>query len=479
MRFIILGIIIALATISNAQIKPTEGRKLHYRIIGFTDPKLPPTGNGVLQIAKGHYKSADSFSKKILITQKFIGKKTIAEVPDFGMEYTWRINTANGAKGELHHFNVMYCKFIDSASYRLRVVRKATKHADGYTFLDGFGTLFDMAGKPVWFVPLLEDAETNTNSLRDIKLSPANTVTYLYKEMPYEITWDGLLLWKGPNTGVVSSEKSENYHHEFTMLSNGHYMVLGTQNNVLSMADPSFPTKFGTVIEYDKEGNVVWYWRSSDYYKNTDYLYGNRTPKTPYDIHQNSFCFDEKRQNLYVSFKNISQIVKVKYPEKEVVHVYGKRYGTIEDNNIPSQFYEQHSCHVSSNGNLYLYNNNNRDGTAKNFHPKIAVFKETSNGNLLPVWEYEYTSVHNKQKVPELILTSGGNVIELPDGSFFASSCSPYSNLFIVDKKKNLHWEAIPEKYYPETSMWRPNQQYRASLVLSRKQLEQLIWKME
>jgi hypothetical protein len=39
----------------------------------------------------------------------------------------------------------------------------------GYTFLDGIGTLFDMTGKPVWFVPLLEDAETNTNSLRDIK----------------------------------------------------------------------------------------------------------------------------------------------------------------------------------------------------------------------------------------------------------------------------------------------------------------------
>ena len=58
-------------------------------------------------------------------------------------------------------------------------------------------------------------------------------------------------------------------------------------------------TKFGTLIEYDEEGNVVWYWKSSDYFATSDLAYYTLAKDEPsIDVHENSFYFDEKENNF-------------------------------------------------------------------------------------------------------------------------------------------------------------------------------------
>ena len=41
------------------------------------------------------------------------------------------------------------------------------------------------------------------------------------------------------------------------------------------------------------------------------------------DVHENAFFFDEKNKVIYISFKYISTIIKLKYPEGIVLNTYG------------------------------------------------------------------------------------------------------------------------------------------------------------
>lgn len=81
-----------------------------------------------------------------------------------------------------------------------------------------------MNGKPVWYLPA-QLAENN--NVRDIKLTRHGTITYVIDELGvYETNYNGNIVWQGPNNGVVSKDRLEHYHHEFTRLNNGDYMAL-------------------------------------------------------------------------------------------------------------------------------------------------------------------------------------------------------------------------------------------------------------
>ncbi|NDC41382.1 MAG: hypothetical protein EBZ77_07515 [Chitinophagia bacterium] len=459
-------------TQGRAQVHPADGAALHYRIIGFRDNALSVNEQHTLLISADTSGQADSFNRHILVRKTFTGNRVVAEVPAFGRKYTWRMVATGAITGRIHQFNVLYSVFTDTLLCRMRVTRPATRFADGYFFNDGALALYNMKGEPVWFVPSLDSGEYPNVSIRDLKMSPRHTITLLYRDMPYEIDWEGNVLWKGPNTGAVSGDTAERYHHEFTITPQGRYMVLGNERQ-----RPGKPGQgvllFGTVIEYDSTGKVKWSWRSSTYYENTNYAY-NRGAPDYYDIHQNSFYFDEQRQRFFVSYKNISQVVEVAYPSGRVVHMYGRNF---EAPGTPSAFYEQHSVKVDGQGNLLLFNNNNRDGQPNNFHPQVGLYSTvgTHRGQLLWAYEWKPTDRNNLLRMPRT-LTNGGNVEEVASNCYFVSMCTPFYGMFIVGRDKKLYWSAYGQKYYAADALWNYNFQYRASLVPTRAALEQLIW---
>ncbi|NDC41538.1 MAG: hypothetical protein EBZ77_08315 [Chitinophagia bacterium] len=459
---------------AHAQLHPAEGDSLTSIIVAFREIAGATNNKTRLEVATGYYTDAAEFERNVTITTSFTGNKTIADMPGFAKDYTWRMTTGK-KPGALHHFTVAYTEYIDSTKWRLRVAQRTSTYKDGYVFVDGYGTLFDMQGHPVWFSPLLLSEKIPSNLYRDIKMTPAHTITLLYKDHPMEIDWRGRLLWTGTSNGVLSHDATENYHHDFTRLPNGHHIVLGGEKLLWPYSQPPAEMKFGTVLEYDQPGHICWYWKSSDLYFRTDYVYNGRAPHTQYDVHENAFALDTTRGVLWVSFKNVSQIVKVKYPQGKLMGVFGKRYDPGYEG-TPSLFYEQHALNIARNGALYLLDNHNPDNSVRNFKPRILVVKEQA-GELVPEWEFTYESKNNTSVVPDMVLSSGGNVQELPDGSFFTAMCGPYANLFIVNRQKTITWEAVPEKYYTVNNTWRPTSQYRASIVLSRKELEQMVWR--
>ena len=485
----------------SAQVFPGEGSKLHYRLINFSAPQLKAGAKCNFEIASGSYGTDDSFKKNVILTIASNDNKTIAEVPSFGAQYTWRTVPANGAPGaaksELHHFSTGIIPNVDTSVTRLRILKNSDQYKDAYVFIDGTRTLYDMNGKPVWYLPAMAGfTKEKLRDLRDLKLSPKGTITFLLNQQAYEINYNGDILWKGPNNGIVSGKRAERYHHEFTRLANGHYMVLGDEH-VLWKLPPSKDSSllhddkviwdkakktlsqkidFGTLIEYDEKGRVVWSWKSSAYFKTSD-LSHRKTSNGLYDIdtHENSFFFDEKAKVIYVSFRNISRVIKIRYPDGKVLATYGDIYKPGKSSDENRLFCYQHSCKRSKKGYLYLYNNNSCN---PGMPPTVLMVKEPASDKekALKVWEYECNGeVKSAKNQTGDKYSTGGNVVELPDSSLFVSMCSGYSDLFIINMDKEILWHAKPEKWNRDEHIWEGTTLYRASIINTLKDLERLI----
>jgi len=480
---------------------------LHYRIIGFYAPVVHKTNNNLLEIAIGYYHSEDSFKKNIIVSQKGDNSKTIAEVPAFGKTYTWRMTFNSGStneKSELHHFSTIMDPKVDTANVRCRITKSAEKYKDAYVFYDNNRVLYDMNGRPVWYLPDVKGLCHDENAeLCDLKISGDGNITFILCASASEINYNGDMLWEAPNTGAVSGDSAEHYHHELTKLSNGHYMMLGKElvltkikenvsndNHLLSQHGtqisqdslPAYiqkgymPIPYGTIIEYDQQGNLVWSWKLSKYFQESPANYFKPPEmRGGFEPHENSFYFDEKNKVVYLSLRNMSRIIKIKYPEGIVLHTYGPVYKNNSQTGGDDLFCQQHNPRISENGYLYLFNNNtcnNQEGI-----PKIVMMEEPGPGNdhLKKVWEYDCAVEVDYKKT----IATGGNVTELPDGSMFACMGKQYGTTFIVSRDKKILWSAIPEKWNADQNKWEMIPQYRASIISSRSELEKLIWNNE
>lgn len=481
-----------------SQIFPKENSRLNYRLIGFSFSPAPQS-RCVLQIAAGNYNTDDSFKKNIILSIPADTNRVIAEVPSFGKQYTWRvIYTLNNAeiKRRFHHFSTGSSPFVDSALNRLRIITPPRQYKDAFVFNDALGVLFDMHGHPIWYLPIIDNF--GDAHARDIKLSPLGTITYINRAKIREIDYNGNILWeKSDRDTIGKSLRKTNYpyHHEFTRLANGHYMTLGsetvlcklsaTDNKVAIVDDEKInrdtdssykKALFETLAEYDKNGEIVWLWRGSEYFAKSDLAY-TRIMDGNLDMHSNSFFFDEKNNMAYISFRNISRIIKVKYPEGNVVNTYGKifpngtQYSRNPGENGNEFFCGQHACKCSQNGCLYLFDN----GCDINMPPRVIMMQQptTMGGKLEKKWEYEFV---DKDKHYAL---GGGNVIELPDQSIFASLGNENSQIYIISPGKEILWNAIAEKWDGNLGKWVPQAAYKSSIITNRKDLEQLIWNSE
>jgi hypothetical protein len=481
-----------------AQVSPKEGVALHYRLIGFSLP-AGRGGQYQLEIATGYYNDEDSFKRNIIKSVVAENNKVAAVVPSFGAQYTWRaFATANTAKhNSLHHFSTASCTFVDTGTTRFRVMQHAGTYKAALVFLDGNKALYDMTGHPVWYLPGIAGLDVDKADIRDMKLTPQGTITFLANDKKaFEIDYDGNILWKGPNNEDQSNDI--HYHHQFTRLANGHYMVAGTEpvllkqlygqrpdSAVIAPADEinikapnakyfNFP--FGTIVEYDQDGKVVWSWKTSQYMDGTAWpYYKPERGKNKYDIHTNAFFFDEKTNNIYIGFRNISWIAKAAYPSGEIQDVYGEiaRPGIPKKGDGP--VCGQHSICRTADGYLCVYDNN--AGNVENM-PRVLLFKEprTANGKLKTVWEYQCTLGDHEKQQKTMGFTTGGNAVELPDGSLFVSMSAPYGKVFIVNRDKEILWSAVAEKWSPEEKKWNAVSQYRASIICDDTAINKMVW---
>ncbi len=474
--------------VGRGQVVPAEGAVLHYRLIGFVVPAHKHSALYIIEVAQGMYKRAEDFQEHILWRFKGTGNEVVGEVPQWGATYTWRVVYDGEEKDKLQHFSTCVVPVADTNSTRMRVTKNTEKYKDCYVFADGERALYDVEGRAVWYLPNIPGVVGEQSVVRDLKATAAGTITFLSDEQAVEVSYDGKVLWKAPKAGTVSGDTTEHFHHEFTRLGNGDYMVLGNEYVYWNVASTDFGggmvvfdangkrttgtvgrerLEFGTLIRYNRKGEVVWKWKSADYFKQT-YEQKDRLKKDVLQSHANAFYFDEKQQLIYVSFKNLGQVLTVKYPEGTVTSYVGKMMDTVTHRLADGAVCEQHSCKVLRDGRLCVFNNNM---CRLEEQPEVAVYGAGETWDQV-VWRYQCPGGSGRRSP----MTQGGNVVELRDGDLFVSMCSPYGKLFIVNKDKELLWEAVMEHYSAARQRWEEAPQYRASAISDSELLHSLLF---
>jgi len=468
--------------IASSQIAPAEGRILNYCIIGFKVPPKENTREYTFEIASGTWNAEPAFLKHLLLKEVANDNKVIGEVPAFGSFYTWRVVCGKGKSRQtstFYHFATGNIPDADTANVRLRIADPAKRFTDAYILCDGSRVIYDMNGRPVWYLPLAAGINLTP---RDMKANSSGTITLL-DGSGYEFDYDGNIVWKTPppGAGPVNAE----YHHEFTKRPNGNYMVLGMEyvsckrpvkedDHSVVLEDggagtPGPRLRFGTILEFSKDGGLLWTWKLSDYFRKSDISnFRSPGPAPVVDLHDNSFFFDENNKVIYLSLRNINRIIKIKYPSGEVVGTYGQRFST--DGSIAANmlFCGQHSISCSGDDLLLFNNNHCHQGGS----PAVCRFRQSRQGTLQKIWECECSSGITK----DLGFASGGNLVELPGDYFFISTAAPDAGVFIINEKKQIQWSAVLEKWSEPEKTWKPLTQYKASIIPDRKSLEQLIW---
>jgi hypothetical protein len=477
-----------------AAVYPAEGATSVAIRIPFVADEVSGATTYVFKIAGSHIVKEKIFEKNINIERSSTGRTMIIQVPSFGRDYSWRVEYYNGmgkkiGKSAIYHFNTGSSK-VDSSVERHRVRVLTNKYTDstfGF-FLDYASTLYSIDGQAIWHVPDSIKGMGRKEQKRDLKLSRNNTVTFLTSRSAFEMDHFGNVVGMSP---LMYKDRPFVFHHEFDLLKKGTYMSLGSefvdkrtaQVDANGKAGDSMTKRveFGTVVEFDTAGKI-WEWKASEYFTTTEIrkqklMNANFEPM----MHMNAFYFDEEQGLIYVGFRNVNKIIKIKYPEKTVVAEYDGVTG--DGKNVV--FQRQHSMNINRDGNLYLFNNNsggynNNLGMAesgqrsiKDSIPGIVVLKEVQRGALAgyeKVWEFDCRDLEEQGP---LLVTNGGNVVELPDGNYFVCMGTA-GRIFIVNKEKQVLYDAVVEKWSSTEEQWIRFPQYRAAPIYL-KELDQLI----
>lgn len=478
--------------ISMAQVTPANRSVLNYRLIGFSVPEQEGVTEYEFEVSEFIITDTGTSIAKPVFTKKSNSNRLIGKVPDFGKTYVWKVNyhTKQGLSktSDLYRFTTGENLFIDTSRYRLRVTHNLRKD-NLYIYADGLRALFDMNGDPLWYLPDIPGIVDSGTTVRDLKVTSQGTITFITENGIHEIDYAGNLLWQGPDDGVVSGDKTERYHHEFTRLTNGKYMVCGNEIYWIALPDNAIdelqqyrrvkkmngkyytPTECGTIIEYDENKKVTWYWKSSEMFGNDYLLHANPPTDGTVDTrtHLNGFYFDEEKKNIYLSFRDISSIVKIAYPSGEKLAAYGRYGGQVSTSGL--LFYGQHSCRINRNGELYFFNNNSVRNPDPEKVSSILVLKEPAKATeeLQTIWKFTC----DIDTVTRPVSGSGGNVYELNDGAIMASMGS-VNRIFIVTKDKKIEWNAFVEARLVKE--WQAISNYRASVIEDDNILNRLVY---
>lgn len=476
-----------------ARILPAEGSKLNFRLVCFEVAASKGATGYVFQVAEGKHVVADSFVKHLVLSENTSHPWHTAIVPSFGKEYTWRVlfNGSRKTESELYHFATIDNQRIDTTNYRLRILQANKDLKDGFVVTDGGGVFYDFEGRPVAFLP---EVNGLGGFVIGLHLTEDSSLTFNFSRSAYETDLAGRILWKAPHHHEGLNEAAEDiYHHELKKLSNGNYMVLGMEflkskpvvkgdtSYILLWPDFNAPQDyqdglFGTILEFDKSGKVVWSWKDSKHLVGGDFDYFNDpfNPNFRLDPHSNSFYFDEKKKVVYLSYRNLNRILKIDYKTGEILDTYGAIYKPGVSSLGYGLFCNPHGVQLSSDGLLYYFNNNSCHNT-DSLPTVIALREPTKKGDSLAmVWKYDCTVEGNNTKR----FGSGGSVVEMPDRNFFVCMGNEYSKMFIVSRGKDIKWSALPERYIHSEGVWTGNKQYRAN-YLQRSDLEKLVWRAE
>lgn len=484
---------------AHSQTFPQNRSVLNYTLIPFEVDEVEGASTYKLEVWKYIITDSGKTTEVKIVEQVSDNAQIIVRVPDWNQVYTWKVTAYNDKSAinstPLYRFGTAYNKFNDTSRFKIDVKQKSTTHTNLFIAIDAIKGICDINGKLVWSLPDIEGIIDSNTAVRDIKITEQNTVTFLTSNDAVEIDYKGNLIWRGPNNGKVSGNQEEKYHHEFTRLKNGHYMVAGhTQvyrvipklvgdkpvdkklllSNDSIIVDGVIKHKVwcASLIEYDSTGKILWSWVSGEHFTDEDLFTPSDNSLSRINTHLNAFYFNEQEKTIYLSYRNINRIMKIAYPSGDVLANYGESYMPTEKIYGTGLFSGQHSCKISKNGYLYLLNNNtiainNNQGRKSS----ILVLKEPGvTDTVSKIWEF---SCGDSKLISDPLSPGGGSVNELTNNNFLVCLGSNNTH-FIVNNDKKIIWLAEIKKISRD-NVWENSDGGYRNYPITQKMIEEFI----
>lgn len=456
-RFVILLFTLFFNGSIVAQLTPIDGDTINYTDVLIKFPWIEGVDKYKVKITKlGNQEDFKSFN---LNKNAFI-----AENLEFESNYTWQYSGIDD-NGELLSWSDTLSFYIGSSfgvdpkQTRFRVLsRERENSAPGLMFFDYAKAAVNRKGDPKWYLPEVKGVKSDA-LLRDLKMTDNGTFTALFDIAAIEFDRNGKILWKAPDDGKISGTEEEQYHHEFTKLENGNYLVLGKYKEFRKTPNEndSVNVEFGTIIEYNSKGEVVWWWNSKDYFTNKE-LFMRKGPNNFYHTatHMNSCVIEDSL--VIVGFRDISRIVIINKNTNKVMESYGG-YGFFEEPHSASGFFRrQHSGDLLQDGNIVVLNNDSV------FDPSIVssavifsrITPEQPTSKKIFEFPFDFDTLTDGRSMRT------GNVLEMKNGNLLINMGALNRSIEITRDGKVVS-DMFIEKFNLLTDSWKPFPQYRVS----------------
>jgi|GEM_PF-3483410 len=365
-KYIVMLVFISIGLFSHyegvAQHFPPDNETLTYTQIRFAWPAIYQADTYILQVAS----TSEQLKKgQALLSFRVHDQSSyiVREGLHYGKKYYWQIiafkDTEETYQSPIHSFSIKQVARADSTQFRHRIEKAYTGSDAPYFFVDKPAVLINAKGLPIWAFP-----NDTVERLFNLQLLDNGNIAYFRPRgrrqgnenlVFEERTLKGELVWRAPDDGQVSGDSIEHYHHDFQYLTNGNIMIAGNEfrNHQPKGARGPLLVRYGTLIEYNRKGEVVWSWKSFQHLKDED-VYEAGLKDNP--VHLNGFHYNEATGYIYASFRYIDRIVKIAKQKGTIVHSFGRKQPSGEAHSANGFFHMQHSPHTIGS-HLYLYDN--------------------------------------------------------------------------------------------------------------------------
>jgi Arylsulfotransferase (ASST) len=210
-------------------------------------------------------------------------------------------------------------------------------------------------------------------------------------------------------------------NHDFVILPNGHYLLIGTKSRAADLSvyklfmkrgmpgSKKANLKYGVVQELDENKKLIYQWDSEPYFKiedaNTVYL--NDTTKL--DVTHFNSVEKDKDGHLIISARYSNEIIKVNYNTGAIIWRLGGRCNQFKCLNDSIPFTGQHAAHILPNGHLILFDNGYGEDSVMHNARALEYELDTINQTSQLIWFYQ-----NENKI---ISEATGNAQRLANGN--------------------------------------------------------------
>jgi len=439
---------------------PIQNAQLNYTSVCFEFPWEDAVSTYELQLTNSRTQEQKKYS--------FKSNKYRVDDLAFNTNYTWQIIGRNEKNSVVflsdeRHFSCVGNEKTEVGYIRFKeITNQFSKAGKELLILDYAKVVVSRDQQIVWYLPELPFFTKNTG-LRDLKMTQNGTFLAIIDSNAYEMNLNGTILWKAPNDGKVSRQRTEDYHHDFQKLGSGNYMILGNEKQRHLFPGQKDTTRYeiGTIIEYNPKGQVVWEWHASSFF--TEQLLMLRKKEDGSinaATHLNAFSV--VGNYIYAGFRDASWIIKIEKTSKKVVEIYGGNASGLPQHYGTGLFRLQHDVQVLKNGSIALVNNDSiSDSTV---FSSLVVFSQGENGQekgkLLFSFPFNYDLLSTGKSLKL------GNVEELRNGNYLVNM-GAINRIFEVTPSGEIVWDVFIDKLDTFKNVWRFYPQYRVAATSS------------